>query len=120
MKKILLIALVFIFIAGCEEQQAKKGFLSTIGDGAWWVLKTTAKGSSIAQKNPSIPNSNGLQLNAYGPNIHMNQYGQAVTLKPDFGGVPDEHLKITQNAYGPGVHMDQYGRPVREYPWPKK
>lgn len=115
MKKIILIAIVFI--AGCGEQQAKKGLLSTVADGAWWVIKTTAKGSAIAQNNP-YSSSNGLQLNTYGPGIHMNQYGQAITLRPDYGGVTGEYLKITQNAYGPGVHMDQYGRPVREYPWP--
>jgi len=59
-----------------------------------------------------------LKIDAYGPGVHMNQYGQPVKLRPDFGGVPGETLKIQPNAYGPGVHMDQYGRPVREYPWP--
>ncbi len=66
----------------------------------------------------SILHSTGLRANAYGPGIHMNQYGQPVTLKPDWGGVPGEQLRIKQNAYGPGVHMDQYGRPVREYSLP--
>lgn len=117
MKKILIITLVFI--AGCGEQQSQKGLLSTVADGARWVFKTTAKGSAISQNNPYV-SANRLQLNAYGPGIHMNQYGQAVTLKPDFGGVPGEYLKITEDAYGLGVHMDQYGRPVREYSWPKK
>lgn len=118
MKKILLISIVFI--AGCGEQQSQKGLLSTVADGAWWVFKTTARGSAIAQKNPYSPNyyTSGLQLNAYGPGIHMNQYGQAVTLRPDFGGVTGEYLQIQEDAYGLGVHMDQYGRPVREYPWP--
>ena len=60
----------------------------------------------------------GLQIDAYGPGIHMNRYGQPVTLRPDFGGVPGEHLQIQPDAYGPGIHMDQYGRPVREYPRP--
>lgn len=62
--------------------------------------------------------SNNLQIDAYGLGIHKNQYGQPVTLRPDFGGVPGEQLHIKQNAYGLGVHIDQYGRPVREYPWP--
>lgn len=60
--------------------------------------------------------SDGLQIDAYGPGIHMNRYGQPVRLRPDFGGVEGERLQIQPNAYGPGVHMDQYGRPVREYP----
>jgi hypothetical protein len=60
----------------------------------------------------------GLQIDVFGPGIHMNQYGQPVTLKPDWGGVPGEQLRIKQNAYGPGVHMDQYGRSVREYSLP--
>jgi len=116
MKNILLIAIVFI--AGCGQQQSNKGVFSTVSDGLWWVLKTTAKGNAIARRNPYITNSNGLKVNAYGPGIHMNQYGQAVTLKPDYGGVPGQYLKIKENAYGLGVHMDQYGRPVREYTWP--
>lgn len=71
---------------------------------------------SIEQNTSSY--STSLIPNAYGPEVHMNQYGQPVTLQPDFGGVPGELLQIKPNAYGPGVHMDQYGRPVREYPWP--
>lgn len=60
----------------------------------------------------------GLQVDGYGMGVHMNQYGQPVTLRPDLGGVPGEQLQIREDAYGPGVHMDQYGRPVREYSWP--
>ncbi len=71
---------------------------------------------SIEQNTSS--SSTSLTPNAYGPGIHMNQYGQPVTLRPDFGGVPGEQLQIKENAYGLGVHMDQYGRPVREYSWP--
>lgn len=56
--------------------------------------------------------------NAYGLGIHMNRYGQPVTLTPEGGGAPGERLNITPDAYGPGLHMDQYGRPVREQPWP--
>jgi hypothetical protein len=62
--------------------------------------------------------SSNLQIDAYGLGVHMNEYGQPVRLRPDFGSVPGEYLEITPNAYGLGVHMDQYGRPVREYPWP--
>lgn len=60
----------------------------------------------------------GLRPNAYGQGVHKNRYGQPITLRPDFGGVPGEHLQIKENAYGPGIHADQYGRPVREYSWP--
>lgn len=60
----------------------------------------------------------GFVPNAYGPGVNKNSYGQAVQLRPDFGGVSGEQLQITPNAYGLGVHSDQYGRPVREYPWP--
>lgn len=59
-----------------------------------------------------------LEIDAFGPDVHMNQYGQPVILKPDWGGVPREYLEIESNGYGLGVHIDQYGRPVREYPWP--
>lgn len=59
-----------------------------------------------------------LHPDGYGFGVHMNRFGQPVKLRPDFGGVPGEQLKITTDGYGLGVHMDQYGRPVREYPWP--
>jgi hypothetical protein len=56
--------------------------------------------------------------NAYGPGVHMNRYGAPIIIRPDWGGVPGEVLKLKLDAYGPGVHMDQYGRPAREYSWP--
>lgn len=61
--------------------------------------------------------ADSLRPNAYGPDIHSNRYGQAVTLEPQGGGVPGEQLQIKPDAYGPGIHMDQYGRPVRERSW---
>lgn len=66
---------------------------------------------------PSPAHNSGLRPNAFGPGVHMNQYGQAVTLQAP-GGAPGELLQIKPNAYGPGVHMDQYGRPVKERPYP--
>lgn len=66
MKKTILISIVFI--AGCGEQQAKKGLLSTVADGAWWVLKTTAKGSAIARRNPYSTDF----ISQTGPNSYMN------------------------------------------------
>ncbi len=67
---------------------------------------------------PSYSNAarDSLRANAYGPGVNANQYGQAVTVAPDFGGVTGEVLQLNQNAFGPSVHMDQYGRPVRERP----
>lgn len=59
-----------------------------------------------------------LEIDAYGPGIHANRYGQPVTLWPDFGSIPGEYLEIKPDAYGPGIHSDQYDRPVREYSWP--
>lgn len=70
----------------------------------------------------SIKNDNDLppriKVNEYGRGVHRNQFGQPITLRPDYGGVTGESLQIKENAYGLGVHSDQYGRPVREYPWP--
>lgn len=60
----------------------------------------------------------GQAPNAPGPGVHLNQYGQPVTLQVQNGGIPGEPLQIKPNAYGPGVHMDQYGRQVRERPYP--
>jgi len=72
-----------------------------------------SKSRSVYQSAPSP-----LKIDAYGPGIHMDQYGRPVRLQPDFGGVQGEMLQIKPDAYGPGIHMDQYGRPVRQYPWP--
>jgi hypothetical protein len=84
-------------------RKGEKSVLETIGE---------------ARCRPYYQGGSSLQMDAYGPGVHMNQYGQPVRLRPDFGGVSGEYLQIKPNAYGPGVHMDQYGRPVREYPWP--
>ena len=92
-------------ISGCATQESQKDLLSTITEGGWWVIKTTAKGSAI-------------KINAYGYGVHSNRFGQPIKLRPDFGYVPGEQLYIQEDAYGFGVHSDQYGRPVREYPWP--
>ena len=73
---------------------------------------------NIEPSGSGFDSYNGLKPNAYGLGVHMNRYGQPVTLRPDFGGVYGEQLQIEQDAYGLGIHMDQYGRPVREHPWP--
>jgi len=59
--------------------------------------------------------SNRLTPNAYGPGVHMDEYGRPVKLYTP-NGVPGEQVQIKPNAYGPGVHMDQYGRPVYSVP----
>ena len=85
------------------------------------------QGAAYRQRQPSSPQAfidpiysnranDTLRATAYGLGVHANQYGQAVTVAPDFGGVPGEVLQLNQNAFGPSVHMDQYGRPVRERP----
>jgi len=122
MKKIH-IGVCLIFLVGCATQEGQKDLFSTITEGGWWVIKTTAKGSAIAQDNSYIygPVKTGgpnIGINAYGYGVHSNRFGQAIKLKPDFGYVPGEQLYIQEDAYGFGVHSDQYGRPVREYPWP--
>ena len=76
------------------------------------TISRLPRSSSASGKKVIVPD-------AYGPSIHMNEYGQAITLTPQGRGVPGEHLKIKPNAYGPGIHMDQYGRPVRERRWPQ-
>lgn len=115
--------LIFVILAGCGTQQGRTGILPTIADGAWWVMKTAARGSAIAQNNPynsspittSGPN---IGINAYGLDIHSNRFAQPIVLRPDWGYIPGERLRIKEDAYGLGIHADQYGRPVREYSWP--
>jgi hypothetical protein len=118
MKKILLISLCFIICAGCNEEaanmlEAPGKFITEVKTGCHNARRNIRSALGL---DPKIRNS--LKLNAYGPGIHSNRYGQPVTLRPDFGGVQGEYLKIKPNAYGLGVHSDQYGRPVREYRWP--
>ena len=56
-----------------------------------------------------------LQQNAYGPGVHMDQYGRAIHSQPE--------LQLRPNTYGPGMYSDQYGRPstvqpsTDERPW---
>jgi hypothetical protein len=47
---------------------------------------------------------------AYGPGVHMDRYGRAVTF-----GRPDVR-EVEIDAYGPGVHSDEYGRPLSARP----
>ena len=68
-------------------------------------------------QNSGRSSNGGFVPNAYGQDVHQNQYGQAVALQPQGGGIPGEQLTIRPNAYGPGVHSDQYGRMVHERPW---
>jgi len=57
----------------------------------------------------SYSSSRIVKENAYGPGIHKDQYGRAVTTSSG--------AKIVkENAYGPNIHMDQYGRPVTVVP----
>lgn len=67
--------------------------------------------------NTRSAGGNGFVPNVFGPGVHQNQYGQAVTLHPQGGGIAGERLDISPDAYGPGIHRDQYGRVVRERPW---
>ncbi len=110
MKNLLLVVGLFVLVislAGC------RGLGQSVGVALrQQTIKETY--SPVSLGGPS----NSLQIDAYGLGVHMNRYGQAVRLRPDFGAVPGELLQITPDAYGLGVHMDQYGRPVREYPWP--
>lgn len=72
MKKILILTILAGILCGCGGQQTNKGFLSKVADGAWWVLKTTAKGSAINRNNPySYPYSSGL-ITQTAPNSYMN------------------------------------------------
>jgi hypothetical protein len=148
MKKVLLLMLLLAVGCGPEKKgslnmeylekleaqaspaQAKEGgLLSAIAEGAWWVIKTTAKGAAINQSNPyaatTQPGSqiqsddfSVLEPDGYGMGVHKNRFSQPVKLRPDFGGVYGERLEIKTDGYGMGVHVDQYGRPVREYGWP--
>ena len=45
------------------------------------------------------------EYDAYGPGMHMDQYGGVIKTQPG--------LRFEQDAYGPDVHMDQYGRAIK-------
>jgi hypothetical protein len=72
--------------------------------------------AQVALRRQQERGDGDLKLNAYGPGVHMDQYGRAVTLRPGWGNDDTGNLRIEQDAYGPGVHMDQYGRPVYSQP----
>ena len=56
------------------------------------------------------------QENAYGPGLHMDQYGRPVEIAPQ-NGSRNPYTRIQQeDAYGPGIHMDQFGQPVTIQP----
>jgi hypothetical protein len=74
------------------------------------------RGITTSSSSQAASGSSALVPNAYGLGVHMNRYGQAVRVRPAWGGVPGEMLRIKPDAYGLGVHMDQYGRPVHEMP----
>jgi hypothetical protein len=104
MKYVLLIlTMSATLLSGCQEQQQTGNQQQHINPV-----------DLIPRYNVPHP-STQITPNAYGPGVHMNEYGQPVQLKPDWGHIPGEQLKIAPDVYGPGVHMDQYGRPVREY-----
>jgi hypothetical protein len=56
------------------------------------------------------PTNENLELkkDAYGLDVHSDQYGRPWKSEPG--------QKLEKDAYGPGVHMDQYGRPIRQHP----
>lgn len=110
--KALLLVLFSLALSGCSGMSK--------GDWGDYVRTAIEMDKGYVPPRPSAQSqslNSGLQPNAYGPGVHMNQYGQAVTLQAP-GGSPGEPLQIKQNAYGPGVHMDQYGRPVKERLYP--
>ena len=65
-------------------------------------------------------NSTIKKENAYGPGIHMDQYGRAVKIQPKSHSSSDPFLKIKENTYGDRSHSDQYGRPVTIKPYGSK
>jgi len=74
------------------------------------------KKTSTSNTKQPTSNSSIIKPNAYGLNVHSNQYGQAIKLVPDYGNIRNEQLNIKQDAYGKDIHSDQYGRPVRAVP----
>lgn len=140
MKKLIILFILFLFVVGCEENNILKT-AGKAGEGIWLA---SVPGRALAEQEErqarveymnahaqqieeqqlygdnwlQVDDYEILQPDAYGLGVHKNRYGQAVTVRPDFGGVPGERLELELDAYGPGVHKDQYGRPVKEYPWP--
>lgn len=100
MRQTLLVMLLVLLVScsGCQK----------LGDMGMAFIDAVANPGTIGQSRSIIPD-------AYGPGIHMDQYGRPVKLYTP-NGVPGERLNIRPNAYGPGVHMDQYGRPVYAVP----
>ncbi len=110
MKKWLLV--LVILVVGC------RGVSQFAHDVSSTIRRHTTDHMLVEGERGRAVTDSGLIIDGYGLGVHINRYGRAVQLRPDWGGFPGERLEIEEDAYGIGVHSDQYGRPVREYPWP--
>lgn len=77
------------------------------------IVAEAKSGQSSSINTISVPQKK-ITPNAYGPGVHMDQYGRAFEWQ--VVGNPYENtagLSIQPDAYGPGMGMDQYGRAVK-------
>jgi len=90
MKKIIGLVLI-LALSGCASSET-------------WLQEETSSGG--------YKSSNSYKKDAYGPGVHMDQYGRPFEWTPKDGQKVEPWNNVKPNAYGPGVGMDQYGRPV--------
>lgn len=105
MKKLVILAL-FAALSGCALADNFVNNLSHIDLDPFY-----------RPSNPGTGEAYIFTPDAYGPDLHGDQYGRPVTVQPQpgFGSSGNSYIQ-TPNAYGPGLHMDQYGRPVTIQP----
>lgn len=85
----------------------------------FFLILLLASSSAFAWQDQD-PNYGNIQQDAYGPGVHMDQYGRPVQIAPAYprygNQYNDSYIQVNPNVYGPGVHSDQYGRPIRTQP----
>jgi len=119
MKRNISLILLTLFVTSCSSlNKIKDSYINHLANDTVTgriLLKPFMDSKETQQSVVNVSNlTSHSKLNSN--DVIINEYGQPVQLRPDFGGVEGENLNVKRNAYGLGVHMDQYGRPVREYP----
>lgn len=121
-----------IFIVGCAQSTKPKlrvvdggpvfdpNLVEVVGPVPLsWLIGSQPSRRATTYYNDSSPtrSSGDLRFDAYGPDIHMNQYGQPVTLWPDFGATRGEDgLQPLFDARGKTAYfLEKNGRMINPY-----
>jgi hypothetical protein len=102
MKKIILIALVLLFLGSTQllMAESKNGY---------------GFKNSLKRQESLLP---PYQQDTYGPGINSDATGKPSTWQTNDGQTVQPGTKVKPDVYGPGVGQDEYGRSVKAKTWP--